>query len=226
MRHGFLRTLGMLTAFLAVSIMPAWGSELESSLDRFFAHGIHHQGANAELIKVTRWPNTQQAVRWKMPNINHHPSHFSLIAEQGEGLHQRRWYVPVQVHWWANVATARKNLPRRTLIQTSMIQIEKADVANHIGNWWQTPAELQGMRVMRTLQAHQAIFSYAVTQPPLIKRGDYVTIIAGNSNFSVHAEGQAMKSASLGERVLVQNMRSKERIQAIVIDANTVRVHI
>ena len=226
MKRRFLHNFWMLTAFFAVSAMPAWGSELKSSLHRFFAQGIHHQGATAELVEVTRWPNTQQAVRWKMPNLKHHPSHISLIAEQGKGTHQRRWYVPIQVHWWAKVVTARKILPRRTLIQATMLQVEKADIANHTGSFWKSPSDLQGMRIMRTLQAHQPIFSYAVKQPPLIKRGDRVTIVAGNNSFSVRAKGQAMKSASLGERVLVQNMRSKERIQAIVIDANTVRVHI
>jgi len=203
-----------------------WGSALEKSLNDFFAQGLHYQGAKAELIQVDRWPNTKKALRWRMPIVSRHAKRVSLIAEQGAGTSLRRWYVPVQLHWWANVVSVRQELPARTLLQPSMLQVQRRDIAGHMGVWWNEVMKLKGMRLTRPLHAEDVVFSNAVRRPPLIKRGDRVTMIVGNGSFLVRAAGKAMKSAGLGEKILVQNMRSKKRVEAIVVDAYTVRVQI
>jgi len=207
-------------------VSQALSSELEDSLQHFFKHGIYHQGAKAELIRVARWPDIKGKVRWSVPKINRHAKRISLIAEQGEGRFLRRWYVAVQVRWWANVVTVRQELPARTLLQASMLQVERKDIAGHVGAWWKQGQALQGMRLMRPLHAHDVVFSNTVKRPPAIMRGDRITMIAGNGLFSVKAECLAMKSAGVGERILVQNMRSKQRVQAVVVNSHTVRVQI
>lgn len=219
----FLQVLVMIAVFYPV---PLWASALEKSLHDFFAQGIHYQGAKAELIQVNRWPNTKQALRWRFPNMNHHIKRVSLIAEQGTGASLRRWYVPVQLHWWANVVSVRQELPARTLLQAPMLQVQRRDIAGHMGVFWKEVAALEGMRLTRPLHADDVVFSNAVKRPPLIKRGDRVTMVVGNGSFLVRAAGKAMRAAGLGERVLVQNMRSKKRVEAVVVDAHTVRVAI
>ena len=203
-----------------------WAGALQTSLQNYFKQGIYFQGAKAELVKVIRLPKIQGAVRWKMPRLSRHAGIISLIAEQGKGQHLQRWYVPVKLRWWANVVTARQELPIRALLQPSMLQVEYQDVADHTGHWWKDIQALKGMRLTRPMHAHKPIYTSMVKRPPLIKRGEIITILAGNHGFSVRAAGQAMKSAGLGERVLVQNMRSKQRIEGVVIDAHTVRVQI
>jgi len=218
-----LQTLIVLALFSPASL---WAVTLQQSLDSFFAQGIHYQGARAELVRVMRWPDVTGAVHWKMPRMNRHAAQLSLIAEQGKGRALRRWYVPVQLRWWANVVTVRQELPIRGLLQGSMLQVSRKNIAGHIGTFWTSSQALLGMRLTRPVHAGDALFSYMVKRPPLIQRGDRITIIAGDGTFSVRAEGLAMKAASMGERILVQNMRSKQRIQAIVVDAHTVQVHI
>ena len=77
---------------------------------------------------------------------------------------------------------------------------------------------------MRPLKAGQTIFSSYVKRPKLLKRGDHVTIIASFGELKVEATGKVMKSAGLGERIQVQNLKSKKVLQAIVVDAGTVHV--
>jgi len=223
MSKRFLQVLMVIALLFPVSL---WAGALEKSLHDFFAQGIHYQGAKAELIQVDRWPNVKGAVRWHLPNINRHARRVSLIAEQGAGQSLRRWYVPVQLHWWTNVVTVRQELPARSLLRSSMLQVQRKDVAGHTGVWWKKTTELVGMRLTRPLHTDDVVYSLAVKRPPLIKRGDRVTMIVGNGSFLVRAAGKAMQAAGLGEKVLVQNMRSKKRIEAIVIDAHTVRVQI
>jgi len=204
----------------------AWGSPLDESLHHFFKQGIVYDGARAELVGMIREPDIEGKVRWILPTLRNHAARMVLIAEQGEGRQAHRWYVSVKVHWWANVVTLRQELPPRSLLQASMLQVERQDIAGHRGVFWTSKKPLLGMRLTRPMHAHDVIFSSMVKRPPLLQRGDYVEILAGNRLFSVSAKGQVMRAGGLGEKVLVQNMRSKERIQAIIIDAHTVRVHI
>ncbi|MDQ6994634.1 MAG: flagellar basal body P-ring formation chaperone FlgA [Mariprofundaceae bacterium] len=216
----------MISSFILILQSAAWADPLHDSLQEFFKQGIVYQGAKAELIKMIREPNIQGQVRWILPTLRNHASRISLIAEQGKGRMAKRWYVPVNVHWWANVITVRQELPSRSLLQSSMLQLERQDVAGHGGVFWKSKQALIGMRLTRPMHAHDVVFSSMVKRPPLLQRGDRVSIVAGNDLFSVSADGIAMRSGSLGEKILVQNMRSKERVQAIIMDAHTVKVHI
>ncbi|MDQ6977419.1 MAG: flagellar basal body P-ring formation chaperone FlgA, partial [Ghiorsea sp.] len=63
-----------------------------------------------------------------------------------------------------------------------------------------------------------------VKRPPLINRGDHVTILVEIAGIQVRAEGIALKSGSRGDRMLVQNIRSKQTLQSIVQDAHTVSI--
>ncbi len=201
-------------------------ADLSASLHRFFHQGIEFDGARAELIEAVRLPDIEGQVHWVLPQVQRHRSRFSVIAEQQQATGVRRWYVPVRVHWWAKVVTARQELPARSLLQPSMLQVERQDIADAQGVFWRTKEPLVGMKLLRPLHAHDAIFSSMVKQLPLLQRGDRVDIVAGNAGFSVRAEGEVMRAAGLGEKVLVRNVRSQHRIQAVVVDAHTVRVHI
>ena len=194
------------------------------SLSSFFAKGIRHQGAVAELIEVRRWPDTEEKISWRLPQITRHTSNLSLIAEQGEGVQKKRWYVPVRVHWWADAVVVKKDAPLRTLLLNDMLEVKRIDVADHIGVWWKKTNDIEGMQVTRPLHKGDAVYSPYVKRPPLVKRGDLVTIVVTIGSISVRAEGKALKAGSRGDRLLVQNLRSKQMVQAVVMDANTVYV--
>jgi len=204
----------------------ACAADLSASLHRFFHQGIDFNGARAELIEAVRLPDIDGQVHWVLPMMQRHRSRFSLIAEQQQATGVRRWYVPVRVHWWAKVVTARQELPARSLLQPSMLQVERKDIADAQGVFWNMVAPVVGLQLLRPLHAHDAVFSSMVKRLPLLQRGDHVDIVAGNAGFSVRAEGEVMRAAGLGEKVLVRNVRSHQRIQAVVVDAHTVRVHI
>ena len=60
--------------------------------------------------------------------------------------------------------------------------------------------------------------------PPLVKRGDVVSIIAESKDLKVTTLGVAKEKGSLGGRILVENLTSKKEVYAYVIDSNKVRV--
>jgi flagella basal body P-ring formation protein FlgA len=218
------RFLFALTVVALLMPVSASANAMKDSLYALFAKGIHYQGATAELIEVGRWPETSEKVTWRLPRIRRHTARISLIAEQGSGRQMRRWYVPVRVHWWADTVVLKQEAPLRSRLLEDMLEVKRRDIAGHVGVWWSRPSELAGMQVTRPLHKGDVIYSSSVKQPPLIRRGDLVTIVARVGSISVRAEGKALKSGSRGDRLLVQNLRSKQMMQAIVMDANTVHV--
>jgi flagella basal body P-ring formation protein FlgA len=63
-----------------------------------------------------------------------------------------------------------------------------------------------------------------VEAPPLVRRGDLVTILALAGRISVSVPGEMRDSGVKGEVVRVKNLMSRREILARVVDKNTVRV--
>lgn len=219
------RLLFTLMAVALLMPVSASANAMKDSLHAFFAKGIRHQGATAEFIEVTRWPNATGKVTWRLPRMKRHTTRISLIAEQQDGQQLRRWYVPVRVHWWANAVVMKQEAPIRSRLMPDMLEVKRMDVAGHIGQWREKISDLVGMQVTRPIHKGDVIYSVYVKRPPMIKRGDIVTIIARSGPISVRAAGKAMKSGSRGDRLLVRNLRSKQMLQATIVDAHTVYVY-
>lgn len=58
-----------------------------------------------------------------------------------------------------------------------------------------------------------------VVPPPVIKRGDPVTIEAGQDGFSITREGTAMGDAPAGGRVLIRVADAKSPVQAVAVES-------
>ena len=218
----------LLTVLLPALILPtatmaAPDAALQQSLQAFFDKGVALRGATAELIRVENWPQTTGAVRWSLPNrLYGHPKRFALIAEQNK----KRWYAPVRVRWMATAIVMKQAVPARSLLTKDMMKKTRTDIAGHSGHWWSSSAQLVGMRLNRPMAKGAVILSPYVKRPPMIKRGDIVSIILDMGRLHVRTEGKALRSAGKGERLLVKNLRSQEVIQAVAESNGIVRVNL
>ena len=214
---------------LLFCIQPALAADakdaaLKASLKAFFAQGIHLQGATAELAEMPQLPDTKGPVQWSMPHTRFPSSHLALIAEQRQGGQVQRWYVPVHLHWWVDAIVAGANLPMRSLLSPDLLQRTRVDVADHVGFWWTNADDLTGMRLTRPLRAGDPIFNSDVQRPPLVRYGDEVTLIAIIGGIRVSTLGKVLDTASKGDAVMVQNMSSKQTVQAVIVNKSTARI--
>ncbi|MEE9611432.1 MAG: flagellar basal body P-ring formation chaperone FlgA, partial [Desulfatiglandales bacterium] len=65
---------------------------------------------------------------------------------------------------------------------------------------------------------------WMLERPPIVKRGDMVTILAESGVLRVTVPGRVLEKGYLGELVRVQNAMSKRQIHARVINNSTVVV--
>ncbi len=236
-----MRSLPLLALFALVWValaQPAQAkggaedSALRQSLYDFFAAGVTVDGATASLVSVSNWPDHAGALRWSLPPLHGHPRYFSLIAEQvarGHGARRggaraRRWYVRVEVQWWARVAVAKSDIPARAMLNPSMVTMRRVDIAGRNGSGFSSPAAVDGLRLLRRARKGEPIYVAMTHRMPMIKRGQLVTIEARYGAVQVTTAGKALRSARRGELVLVENLRSKRQVQGTVVNAHTVRV--
>jgi len=84
--------------------------------------------------------------------------------------------------------------------------------------------EVVGRRVKHGLKAGSVLLASAIEKPPLITKGDRVTIIAELPNLIVTAVGIAQGQGSAGDQIRVTNSMGKKEIIARVVDGSTVTV--
>ena len=78
-----------------------------------------------------------------------------------------------------------------------------------------------GQAARRTVRAHTPLFTYDVSKPVTIKKGELVTITFALPGIQLSTQGQALNNAGKGDTVSILNMSSKRTIEARVTGAGT-----
>jgi len=220
-----LTLIPALALLWAMPVIAAQDSAMQSSLEAFFNQGVVYAHARAELVEVLKWPVTTGALHWSLPTLHGHPARTILIAEQTSAQGNRRWNVPVRLHWWTRAIVADRDLPTGTILSKSLMRPARADIAGHRGSIWQQPHALIGARLTRSVRGGEILSSRVVSMRPIMRRGQQVTILASMDGIRVRTRGVAMQKGSLGSQIRVRNSKSREILQANVLDAHTVRVY-
>jgi flagella basal body P-ring formation protein FlgA len=216
--------LFFLLFFVVIEAANAQQSHAEKSLAAFFATKPSAHGAVAELVAMPQLPKITGHIRWSLPRLHFLPHHISLIAETGQGKQLRRWYINTHVRWMANVVSLKQDISARTMLDKSMLTISHINIAGLRGQTWSSIADVVGLKSLRNLRKNDVVLSTQFKRPPLIKRGDVISILAEVSGIKVRAAGIALKSGNLGDHMLVKNIRSKQTLQSTVEGAHTVSV--
>lgn len=86
------------------------------------------------------------------------------------------------------------------------------------------PAEIVGLQLRRQMAPGQPFALTELTRPALVRRGADVVMELDSPGISLTAQGQALDSGSIGERIRVLNPISRAVIEADVIGPDRVRV--
>lgn len=135
-----------------------------------------------------------------------------LISCSGE----RPWrmYVPARIEIHGPALVANRALARGERLTPHLVRTETVQVnASRRGVITQA-AQISGMMVRRPVSAGTVLTPDLLEAPNAIERGDHVVITARSGSFSVSTRGKALASASVGEQVLVKNLRSERTVKA------------
>jgi flagella basal body P-ring formation protein FlgA len=86
------------------------------------------------------------------------------------------------------------------------------------------PKEVEGMMTSRTLSPDTIITLSMLKPAPVIEKDDHVTLLVDLGGLQVRAEGVALESGALGERIRVRNRSSNRVIEGEVVANGVVSI--
>ncbi|MBF0282210.1 MAG: flagellar basal body P-ring formation protein FlgA [Zetaproteobacteria bacterium] len=204
-------------ALAAITIHPQ-----ALSIQSAFDAGMEQDGVLAHLEEIYQLPTTNKALRWEFPYFRGHPSRVSMVGTANDGS---RWFMSVRLRWSADVVVASHRLSAHTFVTTQDVVLAKnVDVTDHQGDFWTRIEDVENLRLTTPLGEGDLITTRNTTRPPLLKRGDQVSIIMKIGGLEVRATGVVMRNAQKGDRVDVKNSRSGKVVQARVLSADEVLI--
>lgn len=146
------------------------------------------------------------------------------IVFKVDGRFVRKVSALVSLEIMQNVVVSRKPIPRFKVITAQDVMMRQVNVASMADTVIRSMENVVGKRARRAIGMHDAMHTNMVEWPPVVQKGDRVTIIAESGNLRITALGEVRSTGKVGEQVRVVNLDSKKNITAQVVDNRTVRV--
>ncbi|MFO7686476.1 MAG: flagellar basal body P-ring formation chaperone FlgA [Desulfobacterales bacterium] len=148
---------------------------------------------------------------------------LSIVCDV-DGRFQKTIRATARVEALAPVVVAARPIGRLKPISTADLKMEKMNLAELPIQVMTDAEDIIGKRARRNIDAGELLRADLIEMPPLVKRGDMVTIVAESEGIRVTATGEVKSDGLRGERVKVVNLDSNKRLTAQVVDKKTVLV--
>ncbi|MFA6498191.1 MAG: flagellar basal body P-ring formation chaperone FlgA [Desulfurivibrionaceae bacterium] len=139
-----------------------------------------------------------------------------------EGLEQGQVKMSGDLRLFGTVVNTAKRLNRNDIIGNDDITAKRQDISMLDAGLIQDPKQAIGQKLKISLPAGAILYTQSVDAPPLVNRGERVTIMAKSQTIQITAPGEARNSGALGEIVRVKNLTSRREIQARVLSTGVV----
>lgn len=140
-----------------------------------------------------------------------------------DGKVDRSQWVRVRARARGSVVVASRPVSYGEALNRSNLDLVEKDLTELDGLLTDID-QVAGAIAKRGLQTGDILSSRDFQEPVLIKRGDLVTVVARVHNLTVSASARARDSGGRGDLIVVQNLDSKQLVEARVIGANRVEV--
>lgn len=141
-----------------------------------------------------------------------------------DGTVERKLWVNAHVDVSKEVVVSNHSLSRHDTITEGDIRLEKMNLAELPADVVTDPLEVIGKRTKRAIDPNLPLKLNFLEVPPLVRRGDLVTIIAESDNLKITTQGIVSENGCKGEMVRVINTNSRKDVYARVVDSRTVAV--
>ena len=141
-----------------------------------------------------------------------------------DGQATKKIQVHVTVDVIQEVLVSNRPLRRHDVIAQEDMRLEKMNLAELQADVIADPGEVIGKRTKRNLAVNTPLRLTFLEMPPLVKRGDMVTIVAETDVLKITTKGVVTESGCKGDMVRVVNVNSRKELFAKVRDARTVEV--
>ena len=148
----------------------------------------------------------------------------ATMSIAGDGMLTLRQRVVGTMHEMAEVPVPLHRLPPGAVIRAGDLQTSRVRVASLRGEVARLPHQVVGMALRRAAAPGQALALADLVRPMLVAKGARVTMQLSTGGLSLSAQGQALESGALGERIQVLNPASRAVLEVEIVGPDRVRV--
>ncbi len=128
------------------------------------------------------------------------------------------------LHLYGKIACTSRSISRHEKLTAKDIKMIRRDITMLGDDLVRQQSQAIGKQITTSLQPGAIIRESHLEDPPLIMRGDLVTIVAKTPNLRATAPGKAKRTGAQGEIIRVKNLMSRKYIFAKVIANGVVQV--
>lgn len=133
-------------------------------------------------------------------------------------------FVPVRLVIYQSVLVAARVLPKDSFLSAEDLVLAERDTSRMNYGYLVRLEDAVGQRLRRSLALGDALTPGNLETPALITRGQHVTLEARGRGLTVRMAGVAEADGIRGQIIPVKNLRSGEKVQAVVRSAKAVEV--
>lgn len=139
-----------------------------------------------------------------------------------------RIFIGVTLHSVEHVVVTTHPLMRQVVLGPADLTVVEREITLLPGGYYRSPEALYGTVTGRMLGAGEVLTPTVVQIPPVIRRGQQVTVVARQGGLEVRQAGTALADAGLSQRVQVQTGagRGTHAIEGVVRAPDLVEVAI
>lgn len=161
----------------------------------------------AEAFPTTRYLGTTSV----KVNILHDGKRYSWVS------------VPLRLDVVKDVVVTKHHIDRYQVVTEDDVTLQKREILTMPRDVLYEIGEAVGMRATRTMSEGEPVTRSGLERPPVVLRGDAVTILSRVGQIEVRAPGEALGDGGIGDVVLVRNRDSGKLIHAIVVERGIVK---
>ncbi len=167
------------------------------------------------------------AIGYRALSPSRHPNYLGRkalnIAILVDGKEAGSVKMTGDLRLYGDIACTTRRIGRHELLTAEDVTMIRRDITTLGDDLVRQPAAAIGKHITTALQPGDVLRTTQLDEPPLVNRGDMVTIIVQTPGLRASAPGEAKKTGGRGDVIRVKNLMSRKYILAKVIDAGVVR---
>ncbi|MDF1615418.1 flagellar basal body P-ring formation chaperone FlgA [Desulfurivibrio dismutans] len=142
------------------------------------------------------------------------------------GRAEARLRLNANLQRMGKVVMTTRRINRGEVISPDDLTVHRRDISMLDGSIIDDPRQAAGKQLRTTLQAGAIVYQNLLEKPPLVRRGDRVTIRATTGRVQVNAPGEVREIGAEGDLIRVRNLMSRREIMARVVNGGLVETEL
>lgn len=147
-----------------------------------------------------------------------------VVEASVDGAPQRSVSVTLRVDRLREVSVASRAIRRQALLDGDEIRLESRASGQLPAGAFTRSDEVVGKQALRDIKAGEVLTSRVLQPPPVVQKGDLVTLVVEGKGFRITASGRAKEDGRPGQLIRVTNLASKKDLYGRVEDGREIRI--